>query len=228
MDKENQIITDGLLVRGVYSTITLAVYGFPVDEVPLKEQITEPPPPSESTKEDYLEVSPVLVIASPTDDSESPKKSTIVASSEKDNSLVSPTSDETQPDLPPLQYKGTPRSTTPTLDSKQRAADNEPPRAIPTITTRSSFTGGGSREDQLYTEEPIDREREFGESDLSSEDHFDQKSEVPSKPQTLPLPLSSATTAPVPMEVVEDVEDISDGEVFPEEEGKVLKACCRF
>jgi hypothetical protein len=32
-----QIITDGLLVRGVYSTVTLAVYGHTVDKVPIKE-----------------------------------------------------------------------------------------------------------------------------------------------------------------------------------------------
>jgi hypothetical protein len=32
-----QIITDGLLVRGIYSTVTLAVYGFPVDKVHIKE-----------------------------------------------------------------------------------------------------------------------------------------------------------------------------------------------
>jgi hypothetical protein len=42
-----KIITDGLLVRGMYSAVTLAVYGYPVKEVRVKEvPVIEPDSPS--------------------------------------------------------------------------------------------------------------------------------------------------------------------------------------
>lgn len=207
VDPEDQVITDGLIVRGVYSTITLAVYGYPVDEVPLKEPTVTEPAATDTTKETASigAVSPGDLTASPID-IDSPKKVNI--GSAADAVLISPnTSDDTRSEFVPA--KGL--STTPTSD--KRIIDGDTPRAIPTITTRLKFDSAfstGTREDQF--EEPIDRDRERAESDLSSDEHFDTKSDNV-KTSTQPISVSTAI-----LPEVEDAEDISDGEVFPEED----------
>lgn len=217
VDPEEQIITDGLIVRGIYSTITLAVYGFAVDEVPLKEPTVDQPTTDlvkdkENTVRSSVSPDPS---ASPYD-IDSPKKH---ANSSAEALLVSPTSEDNRSDL--LPSKPPVAASTPFSDSK-RGLDPEPPRAIPTITTRVKFDSAfpvSTREEQSYTEEPIDRERDPAESDLSSDDHFDTKSENVIKPLVQVVP----PTQPIAvLPEVEDAEDISDGEVFPEEEGTLL------
>jgi len=205
VDPEDQVITDGLIVRGIYSTITLAVYGFPVDQVPLKEPSSDVPA-SEPVKDD-IETS--LDLSKPPAEISSPTKHSGPCS---DTVLVSPSESEgNRSDV--LIPVPTGAALTPIQDSK-KSDSGEQPRAIPTINTRVHFDSAfPGREDEVYKEEPIDRS--LVESDLSSDEQFESKADSPSKPQVQPI----AAALPIILPEVEDAEDISDGEVFATEEG---------
>lgn len=223
VDQDEKIITDGLIVRGVYSTITLAVYGYPVDKVEVKEPTPETPVVQDAAKENTAipagATSPIDLTSSPLDIEDSPKKPGTGEVPELKSPKVE---DPTKPEV---------AATLPSTPDKKALDLSETPRAIPTITTRGKFdpfssmgNGCSKKKEQVYVEEPIDRERDPAESDLSSDDHFDMKPDnVIIKPQVQPVAAQPvvATVQPVaaPMVELEDAENISDEEVFPEEEG---------